>query len=87
MISPWYDNTEGLGIPSRAGPLVCLPAWLRMPSRLQRQWLSYGLKGMAAAWAVQFLFRHSSLAGSDDLERCVSHAARHILPLRWAVPA
>ena len=56
---------------SRQGHLLALPAWARMPGRLQRHWLRYCLAGWAAAWAVRFMYRHSRLSGSDDLERCV----------------
>ena len=54
---------------SRAGPLVPLPEWLAMPSRLQRYWTTYAIRGAVAAACALYLFRHSSLAGSDDLKR------------------
>ena len=54
---------------SRAGPLVSLPDWLAMPSRLQRYWFTYCLRGAAAAYCALYLVRHSSLMGSEDLQR------------------
>ena len=54
---------------SRAGPLVGLPAWLAMPSRMQRYWFTYCLRGAAAAYCALYLVRHSSLMGSEDLQR------------------
>lgn len=54
---------------SRAGPLVPLPGWLAMPSRLQRYWVNYAVRGAVAVSCAVYLLRHSSLAGSDDLKR------------------
>lgn len=49
--------------------IVPLPATLRAPSRYQRHWLAYGAGAVAVGWVVAFLYRHSPLAGSDDLQR------------------
>lgn len=37
--------------------------------RLQRHWMRYCLAGVSCLWAARFMYRHSKLAGSDDLER------------------
>jgi nuclear-control-of-ATPase protein 2 len=56
------------------GPLAPAPAWARMPSRLQRHWLRYSLAGACALAVGGWAYRHSSLNGSDDLERWSSEA-------------
>ncbi|GAX73074.1 hypothetical protein CEUSTIGMA_g527.t1 [Chlamydomonas eustigma] len=54
---------------AEAGPFIQLPAWLVMPSYLQRNWLTLLMKGAGMAWVLQYIFWHSSLAGSNDLQR------------------
>ena len=49
--------------------IVPLPASLQAPSRYQRHWLAYSAGAIAAGWVLSFLYRHSALAGSDDLQR------------------
>ena len=60
---------------ARRGSLVPVPAWARMPSRLQRHWLRYAAAGAASAAAAAWLYRHSRLGGSGDLERWAREGA------------
>lgn len=53
---------------ARSAPLSPVPRWSRMPSRFQRYWLRYTALGVAAAGGLRFLYRHSRLAGSSDLD-------------------
>lgn len=59
-----------------AGPLVHLPHWVRRPSRLQRHWLRFTAAALLAVWAGRWLYRHSSLSGSDDLARWTREAVQ-----------
>jgi hypothetical protein len=51
------------------GPFAPPPTWARMPSRLQRHWLRYATLSLCACACAGWAYRHSRLAGSDDLER------------------
>ncbi len=58
--------------------IVPLPRALRAPNRYQQHWIGYGAAGIALAYVLTFLYRHSPLAGSNDLQRWVAkvvHAA------------
>uniref|UniRef100_A0A7S0RH57 Uncharacterized protein n=1 Tax=Chlamydomonas leiostraca TaxID=1034604 RepID=A0A7S0RH57_9CHLO len=59
-----------------AGPLVHLPHWVRRPSRLQRHWLRFTAAALLAVWVGRWLYRHSSLSGSDDLARWTREAVQ-----------
>lgn len=76
---PSRDAADALRRAARAalarGPLAPPPAWARMPSRLQRHWLRYSVMGACALAAGGWAYRHSSLAGSDDLERWSGQAS------------
>ena len=59
--------------------LIAVPRWARMPSPLQQHWLQYLAGGAVATYALLFLYRHSSLAGSNDLRRWNRGAAKAVL--------
>ncbi|KAK9841994.1 hypothetical protein WJX81_003113 [Elliptochloris bilobata] len=59
---------------ARRRGLVAIPRWLLAPSRYQRHWVRYGAASAAGAFAVHFLYRHSRLAGSSDLEDWAARA-------------
>lgn len=56
--------------------LLPLPRALRAPSRYQQHWIGYGAAGIAVAYVLAFLYRHSPLAGSNDLQRWVGRAVQ-----------
>ena len=49
-------------------PLISLPPSLAAPSRMQQRWLLEVVKGLSLLATIRFLFSHSRLAGSDNLE-------------------
>ena len=59
----------------RLGPFVPVPSWALMPSALQRHWIKYTVAAAASASAAAFLYRHSRLAGSSDLDEWAAAAA------------
>lgn len=52
--------------------------------RLQRHWVRYSLMAAGAGTALMWLYRHSWLAGSPDLENWVSEAS-DIVRESWRV--
>ncbi len=50
------------------GSLAAVPKWASMPSRYQRHWIKYTVGGLVALSAARFLYRHSRLGGSTDLQ-------------------
>lgn len=48
--------------------VIDLPPWLLMPSELQQHWIRYSLVSLGAGYVALFLYRHSRLSGSRDLE-------------------
>lgn len=52
----------------RGRRLIQVPAWARMPSELQQYWIRYTIVGAACTWGGVFMFRHSRLSGSPDLD-------------------
>ena len=52
----------------RTSPLVKLPEWMLMPSKLQQHWIRYTFIAIGAAYGGSFLLKHSPLYGSKDLE-------------------
>ncbi|PSC72602.1 Nuclear control of ATPase [Micractinium conductrix] len=53
----------------RGRRLIEVPYWARMPSELQQHWIRYAALGLATGWGTIFLYRHSRLSGSQDLDR------------------
>lgn len=60
---------------AEAERLVPLPPWLRMPSRLQQHWLQFSLAGVGLGYGALFVYRHSALSGSDDIDRWLKGGA------------
>eukprot|EP00775_Hariotina_reticulata_P003230 gene3230-3507_t len=60
--------TAASGLAAGLGALVPVPAWAAMPSTLQRHWIRYGVAAGLGVSGAMFLYRHSRLAGSQDLE-------------------
>lgn len=53
--------------------LLELPHWLPMPSQARQHWLRITVIGCSVGYGMFFIFKHSPLNGSDDLERwCLS---------------
>lgn len=48
--------------------VVELPKWILMPSELQQHWIRYTLVSAGVGYVSFFLYRHSRLSGSPDLE-------------------
>lgn len=59
----------------RKEAVLDLPSGLRPPSKVQQHWLKYALAGCAASYGALFLYRHSRLSGSHDLEDWAGSAA------------
>ncbi|PRW56115.1 Nuclear control of ATPase [Chlorella sorokiniana] len=55
----------------RGRRLVKVPRWARMPSDLQQHWVFYTAASLASGYGAIFLFKHSRLSGSRDLDRWV----------------
>lgn len=55
--------------------LVALPEWLTMPSQAQQHWVHYTVVGLVVGYGTLFVFRHSRLCGSRDLENWAQAAA------------
>lgn len=51
--------------------LLDLPRWIAMPTQLQQHWILYAAAGSAATYVVVFVFKHSRLNGSHDLENWI----------------
>ncbi|KAK9812896.1 hypothetical protein WJX72_005387 [[Myrmecia] bisecta] len=60
--------SQAASISARQRRLVRLPHWVRMPSRYQQYWVRYSVATAVALWTSLFLYKHSRLAGSRDLE-------------------
>ncbi|CAL8471106.1 g10648 [Coccomyxa elongata] len=62
---------------SRHG-IIRIPDWLAAPSQYKQHWIRYSLIGLGCFWSGRFLYLHSPLAGSDDLERWGRSAAEAV---------
>jgi hypothetical protein len=58
----------------RTSKLILLPPWVIMPSRIQRNWVSYTVAGLFTGYVTIFVVRHSRLVGSRDLENWLASA-------------
>ncbi|BDA45296.1 probable nuclear control of ATPase protein 2 at C-terminar half [Coccomyxa sp. Obi] len=58
--------------------IIRIPDWLAAPSKYKQHWIRYSLIGLACFWSGRFLYMHSPLAGSDDLERWGRSAAEAV---------
>eukprot|EP00955_Chlamydomonas_euryale_P062677 358445-Chlamydomonas_euryale.AAC.30 len=70
-------------VAAAAGPFVPLPPRLVMPSAAQRRWVSTAGKCCVAMWALTWLWRHSRLSGSDDLEQWLRTAVTSTKVRDW----
>jgi len=52
----------------QSAPLIELPRWLKAPTTAQRHWIALTVGGALAGYGVLFLYRHSRLSGSRDLD-------------------
>lgn len=53
--------------------LLDVPHWMPMPSQARQHWLRITIIGCGVGYGVFFIFKHSPLNGSDDLEKwCVA---------------
>ncbi|CAL5228618.1 g11782 [Coccomyxa viridis] len=59
--------------------LITIPEWLATPSKYQRYWVRYTVASVAGLWTLRFLYIHSPLSGSDDLERWAGAATESIV--------
>ncbi|CAK0782307.1 hypothetical protein CVIRNUC_005626 [Coccomyxa viridis] len=59
--------------------LITIPEWLAAPSKYQRYWVRYTLAGVASLWALRFLYIHSPLSGSHDLENWGTAATESVV--------
>ncbi|KAK9901282.1 hypothetical protein WJX75_004086 [Coccomyxa subellipsoidea] len=60
--------TAAAGASYRQHGIIRIPEWLAAPSKYKQHWIRYGFVGLACFWSVRFLYLHSPLVGSDDLE-------------------
>ncbi|DBA83396.1 hypothetical protein WJX79_000744 [Trebouxia sp. C0005] len=69
---PGVSANSALGtaasLANRAAPLIVLPEWVRMPSNAAQHWVRYTAMGLVSGWAAIFVYRHSRLSGSHDLD-------------------
>ena len=49
-------------------PLIELPRWVCAPTMIERHWVACVIGGAIAGYGTLFLYRHSRLSGSRDLE-------------------
>ena len=52
----------------QSAPLIELPRWLKAPTTAQRHWIALTVGGALAGYGILFLYRHSRLSGSRDLD-------------------
>ena len=58
----------------RTSKIVDLPQWILMPSQLEQHWISYSGAGVIVIYTSVFIFKHSRLNGSKDLENWIKFA-------------
>eukprot|EP00891_Asterochloris_glomerata_P003299 jgi/Astpho2/3299/Aster-x0572 len=63
---------------ARQRPMIHLPKWIRMPSKYEQHWIRYTLIGVASSYGALFVYRHSRLSGSRDLEVWTFQAAEAV---------
>ncbi|EIE20080.1 hypothetical protein COCSUDRAFT_48597 [Coccomyxa subellipsoidea C-169] len=66
------------GASSRRHGIIRIPEWLAAPSKYKQHWIRYSFIGLACFWSARFLYLHSPLAGSDDLEMWARSVAESV---------